>query len=313
MRRFLLAWGALALACGSSSDLEGLSPGPSTVGGGGQTGGRAAAPGTGGRAAVGGWGMVASGGVATACALGNACWPANSYCMNGNVACQCINGTWSSCWLAATGGAPPTGGRSAWSGGRVAYTGGSYSGGRASGGAATIPVCEPVTTLPTMGTACSTAGQSQCLPNGSRCLCERGIWYCNTSCGATPPTADSACTRGAACTYASGDRCACINLRWMCISSSGCPANVPTTGQDCTGSTGVACDYPNTNPSLHFACACMNPSEAGTLSSWTCIQSGPCPATQPSYSPTAVCPAAAICSYGNIRCGCLASTPWICL
>jgi hypothetical protein len=102
-------------------------------------------------------------------------------------------------------------------------------------------------------------------------------------------------------------------LRWMCLRTSGCPANAPTTGQDCTGSTGMACDYPNTNPALHFACACTNVSDSGFASSWTCIQSGPCPAIQPAYDPNATCPAAAICSYGNIRCGCVPGTPWICM
>jgi hypothetical protein len=328
-RQWALVWGAVAAACGSSSDLGGFVPSPSAVGGGLQTGGRGAFGGVGGHPAAGGAIPIATGGAMTSCMVGNACWTPNSYCSEGDIACQCINGAWGMCAVVTTGGTAsiwtggkgptggsPSGGRSAvggsYSGGRAA--GGSPWGGTATGGGAAIPVCETVSTLPAMGTACATVGQSQCLANGDRCLCSRGVWYCNTSCAPTPPTLDSACSRGAACTYSSGEACACINLRWMCVGASGCPANLPMTGLDCTGSTGIACDYPNANPALHMACACTGGFDAGVASTWTCIQSAACPATQPPYSLSATCPGTAICSYGNTHCACLATgAPWICL
>jgi hypothetical protein len=291
-RRWAWISAAVAIACGSSSDLEGIAPGPNEVGGAIQSGGRGA---------VGGSAPLATGGAMTACVPGNACWTPNSYCTNGDVRCECVNGVWGSCSLMATGGAGPI-----WTGG-AGPTGGRYS---ASGGAAPIPVCETVSVLPAMGTECSTAGQSQCLPTGDRCICERGIWYCNTSCDATPPAPDSACARGAACSYGSGESCACVNLRWMCIGESGCPSDVPGTGEDCSGLTGTACDYPG---AVHLACVCIGGADPSVSSTWTCLVSGDCPATQPTYNPGDACSAVAICTYGNTHCACLPGAPWICV
>ena len=105
----------------------------------------------------------------------------------------------------------------------------------------------------------------------------------------------------------------CINLLWMCIAPSGCPADVPMTGDACSGLVGVWCDYPNSNPALHVTCLCSPDTDASTGSSWTCVQSGACPATQPAYDLTSRCPGPALCSYDSTRCSCSrVSDPWVC-
>jgi hypothetical protein len=84
------------------------------------------APSTGGRAT----GGACSG----SCAPGNCCSTPNSYCVEGNTTCQCVNGLWGLCALTTgTGGAPSTGG--AHTGGKA--TGGVATGGNATGGTAT--------------------------------------------------------------------------------------------------------------------------------------------------------------------------------
>jgi hypothetical protein len=226
-----------------------------------------------------------------------------------------------------------TGGAAAAFGGMPALTGGTstggsstggkatggiyYAGGPATGGAPPSSLCETVATLPATGTACSTAGESQCTSSGSRCLCARGIWYCNTSCASAypiPPVIDSTCPRGAACSYADGTGCACINLRWMCVGGNNCPSDMPLAGYDCGTLTGLACDYPNANPAFHFACVCTVNGNADAGTSWICIQSAACPATQPVYDLSQSCPGTAICAYDNVRCACLQpGTPWVCL
>jgi hypothetical protein len=157
---------------------------------------------------------------------------------------------------------------------------------------------------------------SQCDASGNRCVCERGIWYCNAVCAttyATEPTPNSACVRGAACNYPSGVSCACYDLAWTCIGPSGCPGNVPTTGGVCNGLAGVWCDYPSSNPGSHFACLCGRGNDAGTGSTWTCIQSGACPATQPPYDLQVGCSSTALCSYDSTRCTCpQVGYPWVC-
>jgi hypothetical protein len=112
--------------------------------------------------------------------------------------------------------------------------------------------------------------------------------------------------------------CACINLLWMCVGMSGCPAasNMPVTGQACNGLTGTACDYPSSTPALHFACVCSANADAGSGSSWTCIQTGACPATQPAYDLSNTCSGTAVCTYSSAPKHCLcfqAGTPWVCL
>jgi hypothetical protein len=225
----------------------------------------------------------------------------------------------------STGGAP-TGGKAsggAFTGGKATGgnpTGGVFSGGggNATGGSASAPSCATVISLPNMGAACSAAGESQCDKSGNQCVCERGIWYCNTVCASTyptEPTPNSACYRGAACNYPSGVGCSCVNLSWFCLGSKGCPAaaGMPLTGDSCNGLTGVACDYPNSSPALHFTCYCMVNADAGTGSTWVCAQSSVCPTTQPAYSQANACPGFATCSYGSIRCACLSGkTPWVC-
>jgi hypothetical protein len=164
-----------------------------------------------------------------------------------------------------------------------------------------------------MGTACTTVGESVC-SGGSRCVCERGIWYCNNACPGTQPTPNAQCARGAACTYNNGNTgCACINLLWMCVGVTNCPASVPTTGEACNSLTGVACDYPG---SPHLACVCSANADAGSGSTWTCLQSAACPSPQPAYSLSNTCPGTAICSYSSApnHCACMqAGTPWVCI
>ena len=197
-------------------------------------------------------------------------------------------------------------------------TGGSGStatGGSATGGATSMPVCSTVASLPTMGTACSTQGESQCDASGNQCVCARGIWNCTTSCASTyptEPTPGSACIRGAACNYPSGVSCGCVNSSWMCFGGSACPAaaNMPTTGGACHGLTGVVCDYPNSNPAYHFACACMSGIPDGG-STWTCFQGSQCPASQPAYSLGNSCVGFfTFCTYGSTLCSCV--NPWVC-
>ena len=209
--------------------------------------------------------------------------------------------------------APSTGGSNTAGGSAMAGGGSSANGGNAgSAGTSNVPVCVTVSTLPQQYTACSTVGESQCLQNGNRCVCERGVWYCNANCSNIPqptPNGDCSNNRGAACVYASGVSCACVSNRWMCIGASGCPTSAPITGNACNNLTGQACDYPG---SPHLACACTANADAGTGSTWTCIASAVCPATQPAYPTT--CDGAAICSYGNTKCACVqAGTYWLCL
>jgi hypothetical protein len=183
------------------------------------------------------------------------------------------------------------------------------------------PVCAKLpagTALPTMGTACAAAGESWCDADGNRCVCEDGIWFCNTTCSSdypTPPTPNTACASGAACSYPSGVGCMCVNERWRCLGGDSCPpaASMPMTGQACDSSTGLACDYPNSNPAFHMGCICGVVGELdGGSSTWTCIQWAACPATQPAY-PASTCAGVALCSYGSTLCTCSQSgSPWVC-
>jgi hypothetical protein len=197
-------------------------------------------------------------------------------------------------------------------GGR-ATAGGTASGGNATGGTASVAVCTTVASLPALGTACSTEGESQCDPSGHQCVCQRQRWFCNTICASTYPTLptpDSECPAGAACSYPSGVSCACFASRWVCTGSSNCPEDVPSTGTVCPGLVGLACDYPNSD--THMACGCpQNYRDASTGSTWVCATLPPCPATQPAYGET--CPGFATCSYGAARCGCWQTgNPWVC-
>jgi hypothetical protein len=218
-----------------------------------------------------------------------------------------------------TGGAPSTGGRASATGG--APTGGRGTGGNATGGVRN-GLCDIMSSLPLIGSACNTAGESRCDASGNRCVCERGIWYCDDVCASAypaQPTPNTPCGRGAACTYNDGNTgCACINLQWMCVGVTGCPsaANMPATGQACSGMTGVICDYPSSNPALHVACMCTSSGDAGPGATWTCFQVASCPATQPAYSPTQTCTGPAMCTYPSApnHCVCFATgAPWVCL
>jgi len=209
---------------------------------------------------------------------------------------------------------PPDGGDAGVGG---SATGGAGTGGNA-GGAASVPVCSTVASLPTMGTACSTFGESLCDATGNRCVCDRSIWYCTTPCATsypTEPAPDSACLAGAVCNYPSGASCQCLNSRWQCIGASGCPtaAQMPMTGSACNGLAGLWCDYPNSNPAFHMTCVCSGNAVASTGASWTCIQPRTCPTTQPAYDPNGDCLGVAMCAYGSTYCRCTqSSTPWVC-
>ena len=208
-------------------------------------------------------------------------------------------------------------------------TGGAANGGAASGGsAADVPECDRVQSLPTQGATCNATGEAHCDASGNKCVCQRGIWYCNASCASTYPTEpspDSACIRGSACTYPTGVSCVCVAGTWVCTGGSRCPVVSPLTGEKCNGLTGVVCDYPpDTAIPYPMVCECLanilrDPEDplvvydAGTGSSWTCAVSSPCPATQPIYSSTDSCAGFARCRYGSTLCSCqLEGGLWCC-
>jgi hypothetical protein len=189
-------------------------------------------------------------------------------------------------------------------------------GGSATGGTASVPPCDAVDSLPSIGTSCPTPGESRCDPSGNQCVCARGIWYCNLNCASTYPTEPAPCSdciRGTACNYPSGASCACMNLKWMCIGTSACPPSQPAIGDACDGLTGTWCDYPNSNPAYNMALYCGPKPYSNTASIWGGFQSAPCPATEPAYGLSSACSGAALCSYGSTRCTCSQTgTPWVC-
>jgi hypothetical protein len=206
----------------------------------------------------------------------------------------------------ATGGRPGSGGMS--TGGAV--TGGVATGGAATGGRTSVPVCELVTALPAKGTGCATMGQSLCQADGGRCVCERGIWFCNTPCDATLPTPGSACDRGTVCANPSDVACNCNFGVWYCTHLSGCPVDHPLTGDACTGLEETFCAYPRgVTDSYDRTCFCSQ----GTGGSWLCRQLS-CPAEQPSYDQNVPCGdyVYAICTYGSTVCECLGGGTWFC-
>ena len=182
------------------------------------------------------------------------------------------------------------------------------SGGAATGGTTSVPDCEPVTALPAKSTMCSTRGQSLCQADGSRCVCERSIWFCNTGCDTAPPTPGSACDRGTACAYPSDVVCTCSPAGWYCMRLSGCPVDYPLTGDGCSGSEDMYCDYPHAIPPYDLECFC---SEGFGGSSWTCTALS-CPAEQPPYDLSVDCRTVGFCRYGSTVCECPAGGPWIC-
>jgi hypothetical protein len=137
------------------------------------------------------------------CLLGNPCSTPSSFCVNGNVVCECMNGLWGSCSVTNSGGAPATGGSP--SGGRA--VGGYPSGGRAvggdpSGGMMAVggynnpPGCPG--TQPANRTNC-TQGTGPCTYGNQQCQC--GQFYSTTyqwSCGNAPPAAGGTGTGGRA-------------------------------------------------------------------------------------------------------------------
>ncbi len=242
---------------------------------------------------------------------------------------------------AATGGSP-AGGAGGSAGGSVASTGGN-------GGGASVPECEIVAALPEMGSDCTQAelGESWCLPNGDRCVCQHDTWYCNTRCATdypTVPATNASCAVGAACNYPSGEHCTCIAGRWLCLGRTGasCPANYPVTGDPCLDSQiGNACEtYPvawdTSGQQGTVICQCgdypgypdISPIPPGNAT-WTCylykVNGTKCPATQPSYDFGTKCPlGGGLCRYGSTECLCMSYYdgamppdgnhyyPWIC-
>jgi hypothetical protein len=167
----------VSLASGGSGQ-GGVSPGGASSGGAG-TGGRETGGFAQGGVSVGGTysGSTGTGGT-FACALGSPCSTPNSYCVEGIIVCQCINGAWSSCRVNGSGGAPGTGGIPATGGLRA-------SGGLASGGSnnpAGCPATQP-------------ASRDACIQGSGPCtygtqLCECGQYYSTSfqwRCGNAPP------------------------------------------------------------------------------------------------------------------------------
>jgi hypothetical protein len=218
---------------------------------------------------------------------------------------------------AATGGAATggvnTGGPNT---GGVGFGGFDFGGSSASTGDASGSLCSSVASLPSMGTACTNAGETLCDASGNRCLCEHGIWFCNTACAAAhpnPPAPNSDCQTGAVCDYpAAGVSCACTDQKWNCFGGSVCPTDMPITGDACGTVVAEVCDYPNSVPFLHYICACPLPGDAGLDATWTCYQSAPCPAAQPPYDLTTTCQGPALCAYGSTQCACVQGSPWFC-
>ncbi len=226
-------------------------------------------------------------------------------------------------------------------------TGGVVTGGAPTGGSggAAVPECEIVSSLPEIGTNCTQAqlGESWCLPNGDRCVCQHDTWYCNTRCATdypTVPTPNAPCLTGAACNYPTGDSCTCIAGHWRCLGRIGasCPANVPSSGDPCQDSEfGNGCEYPSSvrgdSQQNIVICECggllgiFPPPLPGRPPAWTCYEQGvnsaPCPATQPPYDFDTKCAMEAsrtLCLYGSTECLCMSFYdgaesnyyPWIC-
>jgi hypothetical protein len=201
--------------------------------------------------------------------------------------------------------------------------GGAATGGSATGGTASVPVCDIVDSLPPIGSTCNFTGESRCDRSGNQCACQRGIWYCNTSCASTYPTEpslDSACVKGSACTYPSGVSCTCVGGKWMCMGGSFCPAVRPVDTVPCTDLTGAICEYPaDARHAASAVCECVSNEiflplfDAGSGSSWACMAPSACPLTQPIYGSGDSCPGYyALCSYGSTLCTCQGGTSWTC-
>jgi hypothetical protein len=192
-----------------------------------------------------------------------------------------------------------------------AGTGGSATGGSATGGTAAVPVCQAVAALPTAGSLCSNAGESACTASG-RCVCARGIWYCDTACASTyptPPVAYTDCLKGTACMYSGGVGCTCFGGKWFCTSGIACPDAM--TGARCDD-PGTWCQY--TDPAYGtMSCLCY-PGPDGGAATYTCVVGTPCPKTPPPY-PTACSSNYGYCPYasGRTLCSCpFNGGQWIC-
>ncbi len=247
--------------------------------------------------------------------------------------------------MPGVGGASPGSGGVAMGGTNLGgtQTGGTSSGGSATGGAMSTCYGTVVNTLPTQGACCGMAtscpgeppiGTSLCDASGNRCICARGVWWCDNSCPASEPTSNTACQPNAFCTYRSGVACACIDPlppeepwppdasppvdpppAWMCAGVSSCPDGAsPLTGDRCS-LAGMVCDYPDpANPSNpHMTCFCTAGNDAGLATTWTCLQSSRCETNQPAYG--TVCNGPAMCAYSTAPQHCLCAqvgSPWIC-
>jgi hypothetical protein len=198
-RAWVAALGGIAAACGSSSDLDaalaGASSGGASAPGQGGAGGSpkpipvrtGGAYGAGGAATTGGapsrtGGRPATGGVCSSlCALGSCCSTPNSYCVNGSLACQCVNGAWGLCTVSNTGGVPATGGTASATGGTGQigatdpasavklpddyYTNGTLHGYcyTYSDSNSALPPVYPSSVLPACSTSCFNAATGMCI------------------------------------------------------------------------------------------------------------------------------------------------------
>ena len=314
----------VAAGCGGETDASaggagGVPAGGAPSSGGATSDGGALSSGGGSSGAVAMGGTVPSGGATTGGSVSSGgVLPTGGAAVSGGTATGGLPGSGGMSTGGATtggsvssGGALPTGGAAVSGGtatGGLPGSGGMSTGGAATGGTTSVPECEPVTTLPAKGTMCSTAGQSLCHADGSRCVCERGMWYCNTGCDTTRPTPGSACDLGTVCAYPSDVACTCNPAGWYCMHLSGCPADYPATGDGCNGSEDTYCDYPQAIPPYDLECFCTEGSDG---SAWTCVLLS-CPAEQPSYDLNVLCHGVGICRYGSTLCECLNDSPWIC-
>jgi hypothetical protein len=179
--------------------------------------------------------------------------------------------------------------------------GGATGSGGSAGGPSACPTPEPKTDVD----KCSSLGQV-CTYGGTQCLCELGqTWSCST-CPEAQPAEGSACANTGmglvieVCAYGQNGQteCTCHGDpmaagTWGC---STCPATAPAQGS--------ACQY----DTFQFNFLCLYPGEGclcSAQSTWLC---GPtsCPATQPSPGTFCAVPNQDVCSYGAVKCTCLA-------
>jgi hypothetical protein len=299
-----LAWvllsGAVAAACGGSSDLDEPGSSSGAVGGvmpghGGSSRGAAAgvvssAGGASGFGAApigtGGVWMATGGAVSGICGWGNACSIPNSSCVNGSMVCQCLSGYWQNCYGPPTGGVYPM------------VTGGAPS-----------RICA-------WGNACSTPN-SYCVDGDVECQCLSGYWQnCYfwgtggmfSGYGGAP---SGVCAPGNACSIPNSS-CGNGNVVCQCLSGYWQNCYVPSTdGGVPTGicALGNACSIPNSScVNGNVVCQCLSgywqncyatANTGGRFSGYGGASSGICAPGNACLSPNSYC------GNGNMLCQCL--------